>query len=100
MNRVKVNSLALTLIGIVVITTFATNALSQTPQGTLPSSETVRSLFMNNWSDTLAVHYAQLNKSDPEILGPYMSALNNSADWATNQIRASPSRRPTSRSRT
>jgi hypothetical protein len=42
---------------------------------------------MNNWGDTLAVHYArQLNKSDPEILGPYMSALNNSADWATNQI--------------
>ena len=87
MHCVKVNWLALTLIGILVSTTFATNALSQTSQGTLPSSETVRSLFMNNWGDTLAVHYArQLNKSDPEILGPYMSALNNSADWATNQI--------------
>jgi GH15 family glucan-1,4-alpha-glucosidase len=69
---------------------FPTAALGQTPsqpEQTLPSTESVRSLLMNNWTDSLAIHYSrQLYKADTDNFGPYLAALHNSADWTTNQI--------------
>lgn len=57
------------------------------PQGTRPSSETVRSLLMNNWSDLVAIHYSrQLAADDPRLFGPYLSGLYSAIDWPVNQI--------------
>lgn len=57
------------------------------PQGTAPSSETVRSLLMNNWTDSVAVHYArQLHNGDLYLFGPYLSGLHQATDWTVNQI--------------
>src|SRR5258705_12850918 len=72
-------------------TTVPTVALGQTGAesngGTLPSSETVRSLLMNNWTDSLAIHYArQLYNADAHLFGPYLAALHNAVDWPMNQI--------------
>ena len=54
---------------------------------TLPSSETVRSVVMNNWADSVAIHYArQLYQADQEQFGPYLAALHGSVDWTMNQI--------------
>jgi hypothetical protein len=54
---------------------------------TLPSVETVRSLLMNNWSDSIAIHYSrQLFKSDPHLFGPYLAGLHSALDWPVNQI--------------
>lgn len=54
---------------------------------TLPSSETVRSVVMNNWADSVAIHYArQLYQADQEHFGPYLAALHGAADWTMNQI--------------
>ena len=54
---------------------------------TPPSTETVRSLIMSNWSDSVAIHYArQLYRQDSQLFGPYLSALHDAADWPTNQI--------------
>jgi hypothetical protein len=64
-----------------------TTACAQQGAGTLPSSETVRSLLMNNWSNLLAIHYArQLTKDDPRLFGPYLSGLHSAIDWPVNQI--------------
>jgi GH15 family glucan-1,4-alpha-glucosidase len=79
-------ALGATLLG----STSAPCAFGQTstgPDGTLPSSETVRSLLMNNWTDSLAVHYArQLSPADPHLFGPYLAGLHSAIDWPVNQI--------------
>jgi GH15 family glucan-1,4-alpha-glucosidase len=81
---------AIALVAGFVSAASGTVALGQAPSappGTLPSSETVRSLLMNNWADSLAIHYArQLYKSDSRLFGPYLAALHNRADWPVNQI--------------
>jgi GH15 family glucan-1,4-alpha-glucosidase len=42
---------------------------------------------MNNWTDTLAIHYArQLYPKDSHVFGPYLVALRGAADWQVNQI--------------
>ena len=75
--------LASTLVGIAT----ASAAFGQTPSGTLPSAETVRSLPMNNWSNLLGMHYArQLAKNDPHLFGPYLARLHSAIDWPVNQI--------------
>jgi hypothetical protein len=57
------------------------------PQGTLPSTETARSLLMNNWVDTVAIHQArQLYKKDTHLFGPDLVALQSAIDWPVNQI--------------
>jgi hypothetical protein len=54
---------------------------------TLPSSETVRGVVMNNWADSVAIHYArQLYQADQEHFGPYLAALHGAVDWTMNQI--------------
>jgi hypothetical protein len=55
--------------------------------GTQPSSETARSVLMNNWTDLVAIHYSrQLYKIDPYLFGPYLSHLHSAVDWPVNQI--------------
>lgn len=67
-------------------TTACGQALSGT-QGTLPSTETVRSLLMNNWADTLAIHQArQIYKKDTHLFGPYLVELHSAIDWPVSQI--------------
>jgi GH15 family glucan-1,4-alpha-glucosidase len=42
---------------------------------------------MNNWTDSLAIHYArQLYPKDSHVFGPYLVALRSKADWTVNQI--------------
>jgi hypothetical protein len=42
---------------------------------------------MNNWTDTVAVHYArQLYPKDSHLFGPYLAALHNGIDWTVSQI--------------
>ena len=42
---------------------------------------------MNNWIDSLAVHYSrQLYAADSDHFGPYLAKLHTAADWSTNQI--------------
>jgi hypothetical protein len=90
MNRTMVNCAALALAAALVSATVATVALGQTSSergAILPSSETVRSLLMNNWTDSVAIHYArQLYKADSNLFGPYLAALHNAVDWPVNQI--------------
>lgn len=68
----------------------ATITLGQTPgaaEGSLPSSETVRSLLMNNWTDSVAIHYSrELHRGDLRLFGPYLAGLHNAVDWPVNQI--------------
>ncbi len=60
---------------------------SGSSQGTRPSSASVRSLFMNNWSDFVAIHQArQLYPKDTHLFGPYLVDLFSSVDWTTSQI--------------
>src|SRR3954466_6206740 len=90
MNRAVANFTALLLAAVLVNASFPTVALGQTPvqtNSTLPSSESVRSLLMNNWTDTVGVHYSrQLYPADKELFGPYLEALHRAGDWPTNQI--------------
>ena len=52
-----------------------------------PSTESVRALVMNNWTDSVAVQYArQLYPKDSHPFGPYLVALHSAADWPVNQI--------------
>ena len=82
----KANILAAAL----VATTFAIVGEAQTPApdvGSQPSAETVRSLLMNNWTDTVAVHYArQLYKKDSHLFGPYLAGFYSATDWTVSQI--------------
>ncbi len=56
-------------------------------EGTPPSDETVRSVLMNNWTDSIAIHYArQLYDADLEEFGPYLAGLHYAGDWTVNQI--------------
>jgi hypothetical protein len=65
----------------------AAGQIDRNAANTLPSSETVRTLFMNNWTDSLAIHYArQLHAADPEQFGPYLAAVHSAVDWPMNQI--------------
>jgi GH15 family glucan-1,4-alpha-glucosidase len=58
-----------------------------TTQGSQPSSASVRALLMNNWTDSLAIHYArQLYPKDSHVFGPYLVSLRSAADWSVNQI--------------
>ena len=85
-SRLAVTALAAALVS-TMSPTIALGQTSRGPEGTLPSSETVRSLLMNNWTDSLAIHYArQLYKDDPRLFGPYLAALHNAVDWPVNQI--------------
>jgi hypothetical protein len=89
MNRTVVKCAALALAAALVSATSPTVTLGQAdgPEGTLPSSETVRSLLINNWTDSMAIHYArQLHATDPYLFGPYLAALHNAVDWPVNQI--------------
>jgi hypothetical protein len=73
-----------------VSATFPYLAFAQAPstnQGSQPSSASVRALLMNNWTDSLAIHYArQLYPKDNHVFGPYLVALRNGVDWSVNQI--------------
>jgi hypothetical protein len=73
-----------------LVSAISPRALAQTSagtQGSQPSSESVRALVMNNWSDSLAIHYArQLYPKDSHVFGPYLVALRSKADWTVNQI--------------
>jgi GH15 family glucan-1,4-alpha-glucosidase len=90
MKRTVMNYASLALAATLVCATSRTIALGQTsgaPETTLPSSETVRALLMNNWNDSVAIHYArQLYNIDSHVFGPYLVALHNRVDWPTNQI--------------
>ncbi len=71
----------------VSVPTVAFGQTSGEAEGTPPSSETVRSLLMNNWTDSVAVHYArQLYAADSHLFGPYLARLHGAVDWTTNQI--------------
>jgi hypothetical protein len=42
---------------------------------------------MNNWTDSVAIHYArQLYPKDSHLFGPYLSVLRSAVDWQVNQI--------------
>jgi hypothetical protein len=94
-ERCKTSLLASTLkagvLAIAIVSTvWPATALGQTPSSdapTLPSSESARSLLINNWNDAVAIHYARkLYPKDSELFGPYLAALHNAADWPVNQI--------------
>jgi hypothetical protein len=90
MKRTVVNYAALTVAAALISATPPTVALGQTSGGaeaTLPSSGTVRSVLMNNWTDSIAIHYARkLYKSDSQVFGPYLARLHSAVSWPTNQI--------------
>ncbi|MCU1378177.1 MAG: Carbohydrate binding family 6 [Acidimicrobiales bacterium] len=90
MHRAVVRCAAVMLAAALLSPTSRSAALDQPPgepDETLPSGETVRSLLMNNWTDSVAVHYArQLYGADTERFGPYLAAMHNAVDWPTNQI--------------
>jgi hypothetical protein len=55
--------------------------------GPSSSDVSVRSLFMNNWSDMLVGwHAAKLSPKDESGYGPRMTAFHWAKDWPTNQI--------------
>jgi hypothetical protein len=79
-------ALAVTLVS-AVSPNIAVGQASGGPNGSQPSSETVRGLLMNNWTDSVAIHYArQLYKKDSHLFGPYLVALRSAVDWPVNQI--------------
>ena len=56
-------------------------------EGPSSSEVSVRSIFMNDWDDTVAIwQAAQLYPADQDPFGPRLAALHSRIDWPTNQI--------------
>src|ERR1700741_4510982 len=80
---------SLLLAGIVALgsSNFAFAQAGGAGEGTPPAPETIRSAVMNNWLDTIAIHYSRQHyPSDLNLFGPYLAALHSKADWTVNQI--------------